>query len=447
MRKAVFFIFIVLFLYHACKNTSSDVHQTKPGESYPSFTEDGAWCWFSDPRAVYFEGKYKRTYCGWIDSKANVIIGYYDHEKRNLETDTIHRALEIDDHDNPSLFFESDGTIQVYYTRHSKEDGIYVTRSLQPENIHDWSQTRLLALNDTLSGPEFSKTYTYTNITQLKNESDRLFLFWRGLDFKPNVSISDDNGNRWSTGKILILPERIYKNRRPYMKVTSDGEQTIHIAFTDGHPNKESANSIYYVAYKNGQFLKADGEKILSWDDLPLDPGSCDKVYDASKSRERAWIWDITHNKTGSPVLVYARFRDESNHMYYYATYENGNWINYELVNSGGWFPHTPDGAIETETYYSGGIVLDHQDPSRVFLSREKNGVFEIEQWKTNNNGKDWDITPVTENSVNDNVRPFVVRNYPNSESPVVLWMNLRKYIHYTDYDASIKCNLNELIR
>jgi len=223
------------------------------------------------------------------------------------------------------------------------------------------------------------------------------------------------------------------------MKMSSDGKHIIHIAFTDGHPLNESTNSIYYTAYKNGQFLKANGEKIHLWNELPFDPGSCDVVYDASESGQRAWIWDIAQDQKGSPVLVYARFRDEMNHIYYYATFENGTWINRELVNSGGWFPHTPEGETETETYYSGGIVLDHQDPSRVFLSREINGVFEIEEWNTNNDGLDWEIRPVTENSVNDNIRPFVVRNYPDSKEHVVLWMNLNKYIHWTNYDASIK--------
>ncbi len=437
-----FYFLILLAVFQSCNNINSDTIRSQPGESYPSFSEDGAWCWFSDPRAVYYEGKYKRTYCGWIDSGGNVIVGFYDHEKEIIETDTIHRSLEIDDHDNPSLFFESDGKIQVYYTRHSANDGIYFTRSLHPENIHGWSQTRLLLLNDTISGLEFSKTYTYTNIFQLKKESDRLFLFWRGLDFKPNVSVSDDHGQNWSTGKILILPERTYKNRRPYMKVSSDGDHTIHIAFTDGHPMEEKTNNIYYVAYKNGQFLNANGKKVISWDDLPLDPVSCDRIYDSSETGEIAWIWDIAQDKNGSPVLVYVRFRDDQNHVYYYATHENGRWNNHELANSGSWFPHTRDGETEREPNYSGGIVLDHQDPSRIFMARNIKGVFEIEHWKTDNNGIDWEITPVTENSTYDNVRPFVVRHYPDSESGMVVWMNLRKYVHYTNYDASIKYSL-----
>uniref|UniRef100_UPI003EB917B9 hypothetical protein n=1 Tax=Cellulophaga fucicola TaxID=76595 RepID=UPI003EB917B9 len=48
-------------------------------EAYKSLTFNGSWCWFSDPRAVYFEGKYKRTYGGWVDNYGNITVGYYDH--------------------------------------------------------------------------------------------------------------------------------------------------------------------------------------------------------------------------------------------------------------------------------------------------------------------------------------------------------------------------------
>ena len=30
---------------------------------YADFAADGAWCWFSDPRAVYAQG---RIFAGWI---------------------------------------------------------------------------------------------------------------------------------------------------------------------------------------------------------------------------------------------------------------------------------------------------------------------------------------------------------------------------------------------
>ncbi len=54
--------------------------------------------------------------------------------------------------------------------------------------------------------------------------------------------------------------------RRPYLKVSSNGIDRIHFAFTDGHPRKEPENSIYYMYYENGGLFKANGEKIGNLD-------------------------------------------------------------------------------------------------------------------------------------------------------------------------------------
>ena len=56
--------------------------------------------------------------------------------------------------------------------------------------------------------------------------------------------------------------------------------------------------------------------------------------------------------------------------------------------------------------------------------------------------GKDWVIQEITRYSENNNVRPFVIRNYSRQDSLKVLWMNVKKYIHYTDYQTSIKMNI-----
>ncbi len=221
--------------------------------------------------------------------------------------------------------------------------------------------------------------------------------------------------------------------------MSSNHEDVIHFAFTDGHPNKEPTNSIYYALYKNGQLVKANDGKIKEWTELPLDPAQSDVVYDANPTGEKAWIWDVAGNAQDEPVIVYSRFPNDSTHVYYYAFRKDGHWNNIKLVNSGKWFPKTPSGEIEREPNYSGGIILNHHDPSMVYLSREINGVFEIEQWKTEDQGENWKVTAVTSNSKFNNIRPFVARNHPPDAPPMVLWMSVRNYVHYTDFDSSIK--------
>jgi hypothetical protein len=86
-----------------------------------------------------------------------------------------------------------------------------------------------------------------------------------------------------------------------------------------------------------------------------------------------------------------------------------------------------------------GNLTLHPINPNIVYLSREVNNVFEIEKHETGDSGATWAVTPITQNSAFDNVRPYVPRNLPKNGTPVVLWMENKKYIHYTDYDTSIK--------
>jgi len=379
---------------------------------------------------------------GWIDHTGNVMVGSYDHDRKTIETTVLHKRLEVDDHDNPGLFLDKEGKLWVTYSKHSG-DCIYLVKGKNPEDITTWEPTRILSLNDTISNPGASNTYTYTNLCQLADEQNTSYLFWRGADYKPNFSKSTDNGETWSPGKIFILPERLYKDRRPYVKIASNNKNVIHFAFTDGHPNAEPANSIYYAKYRSGYLYKANEKKIKAWSALPVEPRETDVVYDATTTKEKAWIWDVAEDRKGNPVIVYSRFPNDSTHLYYYALWDQGKWVNHQLLNSGRWFPQTPAGTLETERNYSGGIVLDHQDPSTVYLSRTKNNKFEIEKWTTPDRGRNWKVTEITTNSRFDNVRPFVIRNHPVNGSPTLLWMNVKKYIHYTDYETAVKMDIS----
>lgn len=446
MRQALhssFLIFAVLLL-EGCGGHSQRDPRIAPGEAYRSFTNDGAWCWFSDPRAVYFEGDHRRTYSGWVDSIGNIVVATYDHDDGNIESFVLHERLERDDHDNPSLFVDTDGKLMVFYSKHATGNSpIFLARAKAKENIKEWEPLQALRLNDTISNAGYSNTYTYTNIVRLSEEDNKLYLFWRGADFKPNFSTSADNGRTWERGKIMVLPQRIYRDRRPYVKIASNNRDVIHFAFTDGHPHVEPTNSIYYMKYRSGKVFNAKGDPLADWSAMPIDPAKADVVYDAKETKKKAWIWDIADNKEGDPVIVYATFPTDSTHIYHYAVFENSRWVNHRLTDAGSWFPHTPRAARESEPNYSGGIVLDHNDPSVVYLSKEENGTFEIEKWSTPDKGKTWEVADITGNSMYDNVRPFVVRNHPG-DSSTVLWMNIQNYVHYTDYRGAIKMSLQK---
>lgn len=410
--------------------------QSKSGEEYPIITDDGTWCWFTEPRAYYFKGKYERIYLGWIDHKGNIMVGYLDKKDKNVEYKIVHENFEIDDHDHPAVYVDGNGFIHLYYSYHATSKPIFYCKSKFPENINYWEGPFLLYLNDTINYKGYRNSYTYANIVTLKKENNRQYLFWRGMDFKPNVAIKDST---WSLGKILILPERIYKDRRPYLRIFSDEREKIHFVFTDGHPRDEKHNSIYYMYYKEDKLYKANGTVISEWNDIPVNPIDADIVYDARKTGEKAWIWDVAQDRYGYPIIVYSRFPNDSTHLYYYARWDGKRWNNYFMVNSGKWFPQTPQGKVEREPNYSGGMVLDYNNPSIVFISIQRKGIFEIERWIFDDKKNLWSIVPITKNSKNHNVRPVIARNNPYKNITFLFWLNVEKYVHYTDYKTSIR--------
>ncbi len=400
-------------------------------------SSNGAWCWFSDPRALYFKGAQEQIFSGWVRNEGSVEVGSYNLKTRELSSKIIYPNLEYDDHNHPAFVIRPDGHILAFYTKHARDD-IYLSVSKKPEDITTWNDPRTI---NPVADPKqnLSHGYTYANPFILTQENNRIFLFGRWAGFKPNMSWSDDGGETWAKARIMINPQPFDPGQRPYVKYFSNGEDKIHIVFTDGHPNVESTNSVYYAYYRNGAFYRSDDSKICTVDQLPFEPKDASLVYDARQTNVRAWVHDICENKNGMPVIVYTRFPQVDDHRYHYVWLDGKIWQDHEICKGGKWFPQTPDGMKETEHFYSGGISLDPNRHTTVFLSRPVEGVFEIEQLTTADGGKTWISSAITSQSKYDQVRPFVVRNMPAQKGTALFWMENKKYVHYTNYESIIK--------
>jgi len=388
-------------------------------------TNDGAWCWLQDPRVVFVKGKHTRTYAQWITHDGRLQIGAYDHGSGSTEIHTLKEHWDHNDHNVGSFLVLPDKRIMVFYTRHNKY-GIFSQTSSKPENIKQWDDEITISNTERIS---------YSHPVYLKKEK-KFYLFWRGPSWKPTFSTSLD-GKIWSKPKVLIQDKgKESKKIRPYLKVISDGKSSIHFAFTDGHPRDEKQNSIYYMRYEDGSFFKTNGSLIGKIDILPIIHRKSELVYNGN-SKGRAWIWDIALDDKGLPIIAYTRLPTKTDHRYCYARWTGTEWLDTEITSAGKWFPQTPVWEQEAEPHYSGGIALDHSDPSILYLSRLVDKTFEIEQWNTPNMGKNWYSKPLTSGSKSLNVRPVVPRGY-SGNSPHVLWMS-GSYQHYTKYRTGIK--------
>lgn len=407
-------------------------------EDYSVVTRNGAWCWFSDPRAVYVKEK---IFGGFVDNQGSIFAFRYDPANGERQEQKVFDKLHYDDHANPSIMALPDGRIALFFSAHggTKDSPLYCAVSRQPGEIGAWD---VQAIDPKMEG---NLGVCYSNPVTLSAEGGRTYVFFRGRNFKPTYMYSDDTLRTWSDPVSIVANDPGYgQEGRPYMKVATNGKDKLFFAFTDGHPRDRATNSIYFMMYSGGKLCKADGTVISGSLDRAVSPNQTDKVYDAAQTHDKSWIWDVAMDKAGSPVLVYARFSHRNNiHSYWYARWNGKAWENHRITDAGQWFPRNNQNNknfMETENNYSGGVYLDHNDPTVVYTSRPVDGVFEIERWTftgQEGTGK-WKREAVTAQSERDNVRPFVVRDYP-AGAPHLIWMYNYKYPNFRAYDCALR--------
>ena len=403
-------------------------------EDYQVITRDGAWCWFSDPRAIYVDDK---MFGGFVDKEGSIWAFCYDPSTCQSKQYKLFNKLDYDDHANPSIMALSDQRLVLFFSAHggTKNSPIYYAVSKYPSDISSWEEVQ--EINPEMEG---SLGVCYTNPVMLSDENNRVYLFFRGRDFKPTCIYTDDL-KTWSQPINLVRNDPGYgQGGRPYTKITTNHKDKIFFAFTDAHPRDRATNSIYFMMYKKKKICKADGT-VVSETLGSIIPSQVDKVYDATRTFDKAWIWDIAFDESEKPILVYARFSDRDNkHSYWYARWNGIKWENHKITDAGQWFQRTEyvKEKPEYECNYSGGVYLDHENPNILYTSRPINDRFEIEKWTFTGGKQKWITEAITYQSEKDNVRPFVVRNHRGSQ-PSVLWMYNYKYPGFKAYDCAIR--------
>src|SRR5690606_26829771 len=143
------------------------ISQSK-GTDYPLAAEDAAWCWFSDPRAVYHHGIREQIYYGYINSQGDVVIRSKNMQTGATNTFVLHEKLQIDDHNVPSILILPDGRLIAFYTEHNGR--FFMRRSKHAEDISAWEEERVI--------PFGGKRITYSHPVMLNEEDNRIYMYW-----------------------------------------------------------------------------------------------------------------------------------------------------------------------------------------------------------------------------------------------------------------------------
>jgi hypothetical protein len=355
---------------------------------------------------------------GWIDRSGRITIGAYDASLGVLETHVIGQLLP-DDHGSPAILVDRNERLTVFWSGHNGPTIFYRT-TLRPEDISAWGPIR--RVRSQLKG---DLGFTYPNPVLLPAEGYKLYLFWRGANWSADYETRTIDG-RWSHARELIVAP----GQRPYLKVETNGSDTIALAFTNGHP-RERITSVYYAAYRAGSLWRAGGHRIGRLGAGPISPRRADLVYNGRARGVSGWVWDVALDRRQRPVIVYATFPSPRNHRYWYAHWNGRRWVSHFVTSAG---PTISPTTIEQQ--YSGGLTLDHADPSIVYLSRKRGGSFEIERWITTDDGSTWHHRTVVRSPGTDDLRPVVPRG--SDGGPIrLLWLR-GQYGSYWNYRTSV---------
>lgn len=416
------------------------------------FNDNGAWCWFQDPRVVHDPANDTLLVCSVAATEGkdgagrggDVDVVSYNLKGGSASRFVLHHALlPQDDHNTAALLIRPDGRYLAMYSRHNQDAFSYWRVSARPHDATEWGPEQTFDWTPHLKGSRV----TYHNLFYLPAEK-RTYDFSRAVNTDPSIVVSADFGDTWAYGGKLLTNARLgYVNG--YTKYASNGADRIDFVTTDHHP-RDFNNNIYHGYVRGGKLYRADDTVV---DDNVLDDDGhpqteLTKVFTAGTvlkddALTHAWTVCLRRDPRGGKLfaILTARANDApentnfADHRLLYATLDGTAWRVHEAAKLGAclW---------PAEQDYTGMADLDPAHPDTLYLSTPidpRDGkslkVHEIFKGVTPDGGATWRWTALTADSPAANLRPVVCAWSPSDRA--VLWFRgtMSRSQHY---DAAV---------
>lgn len=407
--------------------------------------EEGAWCWFADPRALHYEndgGTINATYIGYIDVHGNVKATQYDWIANRKSDVLIRSKFQPDDHNNPTFIVLPDERVMIFYTRHTDEKKIWYRISTKPGDITSLGEEKYL---------ETEKNTTYPSPFIMSDDPNHIYLCWRGVGWHPTIArltMPDSNDNcSFDFGPKQIVNSTVQSSGcRPYAKYCSNGKDKIFISYTGTHPDNVNPNWLFFnvidINNGNGPILKDIMDNQISIiNNGPFNVSQTDDfanqhpymVVDKT-SNIRNWVWQVATDNNGNPVIAFTHIDNaKTAHAYWYAKWTGSEWKRIKITDAGHAFHLNWN---NTERCYSGGFAINPDNTNELYASvpvlngsYNRDGVFEIWKYTVAEDGTVSTPQIITNSSEKNNARPFIIPGSKNSPLRLV-WMN-GDYYHW----------------
>jgi hypothetical protein len=340
--------FVVVGTLLAGCEPSSGPGRTEPATHRPRtvvLNDDGGWCWFQDERAIIVAERLVfgsvaagRSDPGRLGAVEVTGVRLDTGETTRIRLDEAPLPPEdgYDDHEAPAFIVRGDGRLLVVYAAHGTESRFRYRISERPADPAAWGEEHSFA-------PSPSSRVTYSNLHRLAVEDGRIYDFYRGLDdlFKPSVAWSDDEGETWTSGGVLLDVPSTFPHR-PYVKYVSDGRETVHLLYTEGHP-RDLDNSVFHVALRGGVLHRSDGAPIRPLAVGLRSPEEGTRVFPGDAD-DVAWVVDAELDAAGRPFVAYSVQKGSAgrppgeggeDHRYRRARWIGSGWEDEEIAFAG----------------------------------------------------------------------------------------------------------------
>jgi len=401
--------------------------------------DNGGWCWYQDERVLVhddrliFSSVANRSGTDGEKRHGNVQITTYDlRNNKLLGVSVLHEHLLDNDHATPALLLRADGRILAVYSKHGNDKLMRYRISARPGDTTAWQPERQVTC---------AAGVTYSNLFRLSAENGgrgRIYNFYRGRDWNPNLVVSDDESETWTyAGKLVAF------KGRPYVKYASNGVDCIHFVTTEGHPLEYKPTSVYHGMIRDGAVYRSDGTLVRKLAEGPVAPEELTRVY-AGDPNHAGWTIDLHLDAAGRPYTVYSiqMNQDPNDNRFGYARWDGRQWHDHALAFAGAYL-------CPGQIHYTGLACLDPQNPDVVCISTNADPVtgaplvskadgkrhHEIFRGWTRDGGATWQWRPVTRDSTQDNLRPIMP--ICAGDRSILLWLR-GTYSTYTDYDLDI---------
>jgi hypothetical protein len=419
-----------------------------PSEPRPvTLSNDAGYCWFEDPRALFVGERLLvgSVASGWSDAarRGDIEAVVYDFETQQASAFELHDRLELDDHDSAAFLQRPDGRVLSLYAKHGTENRFYYRISTD-SSLLDWGAERTFT-------PTSATRLTYSNLFRLSAENGRIYDFYRGLDdsYKPSFAYSDDAGETWKSGNVVIRVPSTQKHR-PYVRYASNGTDAIHLLYTEAHP-RDFDNSLYHIYYEAGMLHSSSGTVLQPLSEGLTSPDQGTRIFQGDADHV-AWGMQLSLDDMGRPVAVYSVQVDSAglptgqggeDIRYRYARWNGAAWADHALAFGG-------SKLYSGEDDYSGLAAIDPADPNIVYISTDADPAtgeplksaldgarhHEIFLGQTSDGGQTWQWSAVTKDSAVDNLRPIAPAPSPSGRR-ALLWLR-GTYTTYTNYKQEL---------